>query len=72
MPSQVCATLPVLDDLVGDVLAVEIGIAKPIPMLPSLFLGQNLAVDADHLALAVDQRAAELPWLIAASVWIAP
>jgi hypothetical protein len=40
---------------------VLIGIAKPMPTLPSLpSRGLDLRVDPDHLTLGVDQRAARV------------
>ena len=45
------------------------GIAKPMPTLAPV-LPAICGVDADHLAARVESGPPELPWLIAASVWI--
>ena len=49
--------------------AVLDGTAKPMPMEPPDG-GNDRRVDADHFAVEIHQRTAELPGLMAASVWM--
>jgi hypothetical protein len=44
------------------------GMAKPMPIEPPS--AKDRGVDADQAPGGVDQRAAELPGLMAASVWM--
>ena len=62
-----------LDDLVATCLAVSMGMAKPIPIDPPFEpLERIWLVIPITWPWASSSGPPELPWLIAASVWIAP
>ena len=72
-PRNACSTLPFRISCATTVLTVLIGIAKPIPTFPSV---PEPPVRIWELTPITSPRALisgppELPWLIAASVWIA-
>jgi hypothetical protein len=73
MPEVRVLDVAVLDELRDDV-AHRVARDREADAEVALLAGvarSNLRVDADHLAARIEQRAAELPWFSAASVWIA-
>ena len=73
MPMNACSTLPLWISCAATPRTVLIGMAKPMPMLPCwpVFPVEICEVTPITRPAASISGPPELPWLIAASVWIA-
>ena len=73
IPSDACSTEPFFRSCATTVRTVLIGIAKPMPTLPPAPLVEPVSICAFTpitRPFALISGPPELPWLIAASVWM--